>query len=201
MGNVVATVLRTYQFSPNEQGRLVRLGFTGTYATAGDTLDAATIKKLMPSGTLANMATPGQLTSKLGRVAYLDQATNKLKVYVPMAVYTAVFNPASLAAITSRDDAVTVTGVLATDEVVRVEPPAAILSSVVVQGARVTGADTITMRLTNPSAGAVDVASGTWKFYVAAAGGAMHEVPSASDLTADTFDIFCRYEEVHFANA
>jgi hypothetical protein len=112
-----------------------------------------------------------------------DYTNLKLQVYSHLKILTATFDPASLSATTSRDDAITFTGTLATDQVIAVIPPAAVLASVVVQNARVTGADTITARLTNPSAGAVDVASGTWTAILTGAAGTPKEVVNGTDLS------------------
>jgi hypothetical protein len=140
----------------------------------------------------ANTADPDFRMAVSGKSGYQfvwDGSTftaQKVLAYVPTAVYTATFDPASLASVTSRNDAITVTGVAATDVCVRVDPPPAVAASVVVQEAVVTGTNTVTVRLTNPSAGAVDVASGTWTFYIAGANGTLHEVPNGTDLSALT---------------
>ena len=80
--------------------------------------------------------------------------------------YSVTYDPASLATVTARDDAVTVPGVLSTDYVVAVIPPATLNGGMHVLTARVTAANTVTVRLYNSTAGAVDVASGTWIFLI-----------------------------------
>src|SRR5215211_773937 len=76
------------------------------------------------------------------------------------------FDPASLATLTIRDDAVTVPGVLSTDWCVAVVPPATLNAGLHVQSARVTANNTISVRLYNSTAGALDAASGTWTFII-----------------------------------
>lgn len=115
-----------------------------------------------------------------------DYANQKVLLKSIIRQFTATFDPASLAGTTSRDDAITFTGVLATDLVLAVIPPAAVLASVVVQNCRVTGTDTVTARLTNPSAGAVDVLTGTWTAYVVAANGGAKELAASTDASAIT---------------
>jgi len=53
----------------------------------------------------------------------------------------------------------------ATDVILAV-PPAALEAGVAVQGAYYASATTLTLRLTNASAGAIDPASATWTFIV-----------------------------------
>jgi len=183
---VALTVSAVYANGPISVGdrwqNLVSIAFDNSYATGGEALTPNDLG--FASTTDPEFEVNTHPTS--GFTFEYDYTNQKLIARTPLAVFTATYDPASLAATTSRDDAITVTGVASTDEVVRVEPPAAIAASVVVQGARVTGTDTITVRLTNASAGAVDVASGTWKFYVTGANGARREVPASTDLSTLT---------------
>lgn len=81
--------------------------------------------------------------------------------------YTSVtHDPASLATLTAVDTAVTVAGLLTTDVVVAVIPPAALNAGLSIQSARVTAANTLTYRMYNSTAGALDAASGTWGFVI-----------------------------------
>jgi hypothetical protein len=130
-----------------------------------------------------------EINNTAGYGCTYDYTNQKLKLYSGTKVLTATFDPASLGAITSRDDAITFTGVVSTDQVIAVIPPNGILSSVVVQNARVTATDQITVRLTNPSAGAVDVASGTWTAILQAASGASKEITNATDLSTIVTDL------------
>lgn len=87
--------------------------------------------------------------------------------------FEATFDAPSLASGASADNVITVPGVRFQDsDGNRIDicyncmPPDAALASVVVQNARVTADNTVTVRLTNASAGAVDLASGTWRFII-----------------------------------
>lgn len=120
----------------------------------------------------------------LGFLARYDHTNQKLKVHSAIKTYTATYDPASLGAVTARDDAITVTGVAATDIVVGYQAAPALLSGLSIQEVRVSGANQITVRLNNASAGALDGASGTWTFYVASANGAAPEIADTTDLSA-----------------
>jgi hypothetical protein len=124
-----------------------------------------------------------------GLQAEYDYTNQKLLVKAAVRAYTATFDPASLAATTARDDAITVTGVAATDICIGYQAPAALAASIDIQEARVSGANTITVRHNNASAGAVDAASGTYTFYVVSALGAAYEIANAADLSAVSFRV------------
>lgn len=79
---------------------------------------------------------------------------------------TATFDPASVATITTAEQDVTVLDVRATDIVLSVSPPAALNAGLGVVGARVKSANTITVRLINTTAAAIDAGSGTWTFAI-----------------------------------
>jgi len=66
----------------------------------------------------------------------------------------------------TADNALTVPGVLLTDDVLSVVSPATLNNGLVVQSARVTAADQITVRMSNLTAGALDPASGTYIFVI-----------------------------------
>lgn len=76
------------------------------------------------------------------------------------------FDPASVATVTSSEQDVTVTGVLATDVCLAVIPPVALNAGLLVGFGRVKSANTVTVRLLNTTAGALDAASGTWRFVI-----------------------------------
>lgn len=76
------------------------------------------------------------------------------------------YDPASLATLTIVDNAITVPGVLSTDWVVAVVPPATLNAGLSVQSARVTANNTVSVRMYNSTAGALDAASGTWTFII-----------------------------------
>lgn len=89
-------------------------------------------------------------------------------------LFTATFDSASLGATTARDDVITVAGVRYQDDqsnpidkcVIAHQPDAA-AAGIGILNCRVTADNQITVRLSNASAGAVDLASGVWSFYVA----------------------------------
>lgn len=74
-------------------------------------------------------------------------------------------DPASIAANTTANTDVTVNGVKSGD-VVSVYPPATFENGLVVQGATIPSDNTIRIRISNHSAGAVDAASATWLYKV-----------------------------------
>jgi len=75
-------------------------------------------------------------------------------------------DPANITAVAAVDTAITLAGVRANDEVVAI-PPILLEAGVTVQGVNVLGADSVSMRLTNGSAGAINPASSAlWKFLV-----------------------------------
>lgn len=76
------------------------------------------------------------------------------------------FDPASVALSTSAEQNVTVPGVLATDVCLAVIPPAALNAGLSVSFGRVTAAATVAVRLVNVTAGALDAASGVWRFVI-----------------------------------
>lgn len=156
--------------------------FDNSYATGGESLTAADLG-FQPNVTIV------QLTAHPASGFHFeyDYTNKKLKAFTPLRKFTsAAFDAASLAAVTARDEALTVTGVAATDEVVAGRGPDALEAKYLIKGARATGADTVTARADNHSAAAVDPVSGTFTFYVAKANMAGVEVASAVDLSAVT---------------
>lgn len=77
--------------------------------------------------------------------------------------YTETLDPASVGANSIAAEAFTVTGIQTTDFLVGVVPPN---DTVIVGQGRITAADQVTVQFANPTAGALDPASGDWKFYV-----------------------------------
>lgn len=83
------------------------------------------------------------------------------------------YDLASINGTTIADRAVTVAGVLSgVDEILRVEPPAALDYGLSIQGARVTADNTVTVRIQNVTGAPIDAASGVWTFYIARFGAA-----------------------------
>lgn len=74
-------------------------------------------------------------------------------------------NPASIAAGAAGDHAATVTGARVGDFVVA-RPPADLEAGLLVQGARVTAADTVTIRIVNQSGVSVDGVAKNWDFLL-----------------------------------
>ena len=72
---------------------------------------------------------------------------------------------ASIAATTAVATAVTVAGVITDDEVVAI-PPEGLEDDLIPIGANVTAADTISLTVYNPTAGAINPAAATWTFIV-----------------------------------
>lgn len=84
-------------------------------------------------------------------------------VYLVSGVTVDIDNMTAVAAV---DTVVTLAGVRANDIVVPI-PPILLEAGVTVQGANVTAADTISLRTTNASAGAINPASSAlWQFLV-----------------------------------
>jgi hypothetical protein len=115
-----------------------------------------------------------------------DLTNKKVKVLAAIKKYTAAMDPANMTTDAVSSLAVTVTGVAATDILLSIQPAAALEAGLVVQSARVTGADTVTVELSNTSAGTVNGASLNADFYVIKANGAAQEVPDTTDLSALT---------------
>jgi hypothetical protein len=118
-----------------------------------------------------------------------DHTNQKVKVTAPMRKMTGTFDAASLASVTARDEAITVTGVAATDEIPAYRGPDALEAKYILKGARATGVDTVTARADNHSAAAIDPASGTYVFYVMGPNCSGKEVPSLTDLSGLTIRI------------
>lgn len=75
------------------------------------------------------------------------------------------FNPASVAAATSAEQTVTVSGVKTGDIVIAVNKPSA-TAGVGIVNARVSAADTVALTFMNATAGAVDPASEVYTFVI-----------------------------------
>lgn len=155
--------------------------FDSSYATGGETLTAGNLG-FPPGATIVQLnAHPAA-----GYLFEYDYTNAKLKAYTPLRKFTGTLDPASLATVTARDDTVTMTGVLSTDEVVGGRGPDTLEAKLVPKGFRASAADTITVRQDNPSAASIDAASGTWSAFVAGANMAGKEVANAVDLSAVT---------------
>lgn len=78
---------------------------------------------------------------------------------------TVSVNPASIAAASTGDTTVTITGV-ASGDVVVMNPPDALEAGLAFGGCWVSAADSVKVRLVNPTAGAVDGAARNWTYAV-----------------------------------
>jgi len=78
---------------------------------------------------------------------------------------TVAVDPASITAQESAETSVTITGA-ATGDVVIMNPPASLETGLAFSGARVSAADTVQVRLTNVTGGAVDGTSRTWTYAI-----------------------------------
>lgn len=78
-------------------------------------------------------------------------------------VVDVVFDPASVATITTAEQAMTVTGVKPGDIVFVTKPT--LTAGLAVAGARVSAADTVQVTFVNPTAGAIDAASETYRVF------------------------------------
>lgn len=165
----------------HDAGSLLRktfdVTFDSSYATGGESLDPGliglqTIKKFTTS-------------TASGYTFGYDLTNSKLQAFCEWNKYTVAVDPANHTAVASVNTDVTVTGVLTTDTVT-VVPPIALEAGIAVQSVTVTGADTVRVRTTNASAGAINPASANWDFLVRNTSGALKEVLAATDLSALT---------------
>jgi len=76
---------------------------------------------------------------------------------------TTSLNPASIPATTRAGTTFTLTGAAVTDAIV-LNPPADLNDDLIFVGATVTAADTVTVYLYNPTAGAIDDSARTWSY-------------------------------------
>lgn len=100
-----------------------------------------------------------------GTVRRLKGSTDTAALEVK--VFTAADTPASVAANTSQEESMTVTGVLATDKLLAVIAPGANPAGVVKGGARISANDTVLVEFINTTAGGLSPAAGTYTFVVA----------------------------------
>lgn len=72
----------------------------------------------------------------------------------------------SQGAATTTENAVTIAGLLATDDIIAVIPPSGLNAGLGISHARVTAADTASIRVINATAGAIDPAALTYRVIV-----------------------------------
>lgn len=95
-------------------------------------------------------------------------AASGAQKFNPAFAFTVAVDPASIAAATSANTTVTAPAgaeLLSTDRIVAI-PPAALESGLVAVGAYYASATTLTLRLCNATAGAIDGAAASWTFLV-----------------------------------
>lgn len=156
-----------------------KLAFDSSYPAGGEPLTTSELG-------FGNAPVLVEIAPRSGFMFEYDLTNKKVKVLAPIKKYTVTYDAASLAAVTARDDTVTVPGVAATDLAIAIQLPQAFAGGLEAQLIRVTAADSIVVRLNNPTAAAIDAASGTVTFYVVKANGAAQEVPATTDLSALT---------------
>lgn len=150
------------------------IDFDSSYGTGGETLGVRTALGL---NALAEIIIPNQSGFQFD----YDRTNDKVRVFQQTLSGTVTVNPGNHTAVTSVNTDVTVTG-LATTDVVMVVPPVTLEAGIAVQGAYVSSTDTLRIRTTNASAGAIDPASATWTWVVLG----RKEVLNATDLSALT---------------
>lgn len=74
------------------------------------------------------------------------------------------FNPASVSANSYSSQSITISGATANDTVILNPPTAGLSADMIIASVCVTAADTVTIVFYNPTAGAVDLASGSWTY-------------------------------------
>ena len=102
-----------------------------------------------------------QLAGGIGKVGLL--LVGRGSILRKIVTGSVSVNPASIAANTKGSIAVTISGLAATDFLV-LQPPADLEAGLVYAGHAVTGTDTLTIYLLNPTAGAVDGAAKNWGY-------------------------------------
>jgi hypothetical protein len=148
--------------------------FDTSYPTGGEAFDiTGKFKSLM--GVI--------FEPKAGYSFEYDYTNKKVKAYQNIKRYSATVDPGEVAAGACLDVDVTVAGVLSTDSVLAF-PPVTLEAGIVVQAVVAKAADTITIRLYNPTAAPIDPASKSW--VVVAASVLPVEAPATTNMSAVT---------------
>lgn len=114
-------------------------------------------------GAIPAPSTTLTIVQRIGRAVSTSELAFDLSHRPPMVMRAnATVDPASISAASAANTAVTVTGIAAGDVVTPIPP--ATLEAIAVQSA-ISSTNTVTLRLVNDSAGAIDPASATWTFY------------------------------------
>lgn len=85
---------------------------------------------------------------------------------ISIQVFTVVFDPASVATITTAEQDITVKGVKVGDVILAFSKPT-LTAGLGISNTRVKAADTISVQLVNPTAGAIDAPSETYTLVIA----------------------------------
>ena len=174
---VTAVTLKKKEFSPTVNVVEGTFDLDSSYPTGGETLTGLSTNLERAAFVNFQSTSPYRFT--------WDAANQKVLVKERHRDYTAAVDPASALTDTIADLSVTVTGVETTD-LVEAIPPADLEAGVVPILCRVSAANTVILRLHNPTAGTVNGASKTWTFRARRADGGDREVPSTTDLSAVT---------------
>lgn len=160
---------------------LYKVDFDSSYPSGGEALTTGDLGFSDLASLLTVIAFPQN-----GFTFKYDGANSKLLAYAPIKSYDVTHDTANATAVASVDETVTVTGLAATDVVIGVQGPAAMTAGTVITGTRTAGANSATMRVTNPSAGAINTASGSYKVHTVGAAGQALEVAASTDLSGLT---------------
>ena len=151
------------------------INFPSSYITGGHVMDLAShFKNLL--GVM--------FETKSGYIFEYDYTNKKAKAMQHLRNFTVSVDLPSINANATADVAITVTGIGTSDRLVEVIPAAALDHGLVVQRIWVSGANTVTARISNLTAGAIDAAAANWTFVTKK--DIAQEVPSATNLSAVT---------------
>lgn len=150
------------------------IDFDSSYTVGGETLG---VRSALGLNALAEIVIP----TMSGYSFDYDRTNDKVRVFQETQSGTVTVDPGNHTAVASVNTDVTVTG-LATTDVVMVVPPVTLEAGIAVQGAYVSSTDTLRIRTTNASAGAINPASATWTWVVLG----RKEVLTGTDLSGLT---------------
>lgn len=151
-----------------------RFTFPASYTTGGNSMDLRTFFNSLQGVLIA---------PRDGFAFQYDLAARTVMAFTNFHEFTPSVDPPSIAAGTATDVAVTVTGVVTADHITAI-PPAAIEAGLVLLTARASGTNTVTLRLHNSTAGAIDGAARTWNILAYSA--RERQVPAGTNLSALT---------------
>ena len=139
--------------------KIIDVTFDDSYPTGGESLTARNCGLNVIEWVQANPVS--------GYDFEFDYTNKKLKVLQNQRTLTnAAVDLAEIAGGATVDVDVTVTGVATTDKIVGLIPPVALEHGIAIQGARVKAANTVTVRVSNLTAGAINPAAGSFSFVL-----------------------------------